>query len=181
LASLTNSDPIRRADYRRIAPEASHGNRRSRPIIWFKPEAMQSRLIIRSDSSAMPAVDRFVAAFVTENGIAPDEASRILILLEELLTNLMKYGYPDRPEGGRAEIGLALNDGRLEIEFIDDGCAFDPFAAPSPNLEAPLETRAPGGLGLHILRSLTDEARYERRNGSNVIRLSRVVALAKRP
>jgi len=129
----------------------------------------------------MPAVDRFVAAFVTENGIAADEASRILILLEELLTNSMKYGYSDRPECGHAEIGLALDGGRLEIEFIDDGCAFDPFAAPLPNLEVPLETRAPGGLGLHILRSLTDEARYERRNAKNVIRLSRIVALAKRP
>jgi serine/threonine-protein kinase RsbW len=129
----------------------------------------------------MPAVDRFVAAFVTENGIAPDEASRILILLEELLTNLVNYGYPDRPDCGRAEIGLALNDGRLEIEFTDDGCAFDPFGGPPPSLEVPLEARAPGGLGLHILRSLTDEARYERRNDSNVIRLSRVLGSPKRP
>ena len=87
---------------------------------------MQSRLIIRSDSSAMPEVDAFVAAFVREHGIAADEASRILILLEELITNLKKYGYPDRPECGRAEIVLAINGGRLEIEFIDDGCAFDP-------------------------------------------------------
>jgi anti-sigma regulatory factor (Ser/Thr protein kinase) len=129
----------------------------------------------------MPEVDGFVAAFVREHGIAADEASRILILLEELLTNLMKYGYPDRPECGRAEIVLALNGSRLEIEFIDDGCAFDPFAASPPNLEVPLETRTPGGLGLHILRSLTDEAHYERRNGNNVIHLSRVVAQPKRP
>jgi len=129
----------------------------------------------------MPLVDSFVAAFVTENGIAPDEASRILVLLEELLTNLMKYGYPDRPECGRAEIMLALNGGRLEIEFIDDGCAFDPFAAPSPDLEVPLETRTPGGLGLHILRSLTDEAHYERRNSNNVVRLSRVLGSPQRP
>ena len=142
---------------------------------------MQSRLIIRSDSSALAEVDGFVAAFVKEHGIAPDEASRIFILLEELITNLMKYGYPDRPECGRAEIVLALNDGRLEIEFIDDGCAFDPLKAPPPNLEGPLETRTPGGLGLHILRSLTDEAHYERRNGNNVIRLTRVVAPARRP
>jgi serine/threonine-protein kinase RsbW len=142
---------------------------------------MQSRLIIRSDSSAMPKVHAFVAAFVREQVIAQDEASRIFILLEELLTNSIKYGYPDRPECGRAEIVLALDGGRLEIEFIDDGCAFDPFAAPPPNLEEPLETRTPGGLGLHILRSLTDEARYERRNGNNVIRLSRVVTPAKRP
>ena len=129
----------------------------------------------------MRQVDGFVAAFVREYEIAADDASRILILLEELLTNLTKYGYPDRPEPGNAEIVLALVGNRLEIEFIDDGCAFDPFASSPPNLDEPPETRRAGGLGLHILRSLTDEARYERSDNNNVIRLSRVVTAAKRP
>ena len=140
---------------------------------------MQSRLIVQADSAAMRQVDAFVAAFVREEGIAADEAARILILLEELITNLMKYGYPDRAESGRAEIVLALNGSRLEIEFIDDGCEFDPFAGPTPNLDGALEERPVGGLGLHILRSLTDEARYERRNDTNVIRLSRLIASSR--
>ena len=142
---------------------------------------MQSRLIVRADSSAIRHVDGFVATFVRERRIADDEASRILILLEELLTNLIKYGYPGRSEPGQAEIVLALNGSRLEIEFIDDGCAFDPFAGPAPNLDGPPETRPIGGLGIHILRLLTDEARYERRNERNVIRLSRFVASADPP
>jgi serine/threonine-protein kinase RsbW len=142
---------------------------------------MQSRFIVPADSDAMRQVNAFVAAFVREQGIAADDADRILILLEELLTNLMKYGYPDRAEPGQAEIALALNGSRLEIEFIDDGCAFDPFAVPPPNLDEPLEARQVGGLGLHLLRSLTDEARYERCNDTNVIRLSRIVARAKVP
>ena len=127
----------------------------------------------------MRQVDDFVTAFVGEQGIAADEAARILILLEELLTNLMKYGYPDRAEPGQAEIMLELNGSRLEIEFIDDGCAFDPFAVAPPNLDEPPEARPVGGLGLHILRSMTDDSRYERRNETNVIRLSRTVAPAK--
>ena len=137
---------------------------------------MQSRLSVRVDSSAMRQVDGFVAAFVREYGIAADDTARILILLEELLTNLAKYGYPDRAEPGQAEIVLALNGGRLEIEFIDDGCAFDPSAGPLPNLDEPLEERPIGGLGLHLLRSLSDVVRYERRNNKNVIRLSRSIA-----
>lgn len=136
---------------------------------------MQSRFTVRADSVAMREVDDFVAAFVREEGIAADEAARILILLEELLTNLMKYGYPDRAEPGRAEVALAFSGSRLEIEFIDDGCAFDPFAGPPPNLDEPVEDRPVGGLGLHLLRSLTDEVSYERRNDRNVIRLSRAL------
>ena len=50
--------------------------------------AMRSRLIVRADSSAMRQVDGFVATFVRDNEIGQDEASRILVLLEELITNL---------------------------------------------------------------------------------------------
>jgi serine/threonine-protein kinase RsbW len=142
---------------------------------------MQSRLTVRADSAAMRQVDGFVTAFVREQEIAADEAARILIMLEELLTNLVKYGYPDRADPGQVEIVLVLNGSRLEIEFIDDGCAFDPFAAAPPNLDDPVEDRQVGGLGIHILRSMTDEARYERRLNKNVIRLSRMVASAKLP
>jgi serine/threonine-protein kinase RsbW len=139
---------------------------------------MQSRLIVQADSAAMRLVDAFVREFVREQGIAADEAARMLILLEELITNLIKYGHPDRAEPGQAEITLALDGSRLEIEFIDDGCAFDPLAAPPPNLDEALEDRQVGGLGIHILRSLTDEARYERRDDRNVIRLSRIIVSA---
>jgi anti-sigma regulatory factor (Ser/Thr protein kinase) len=136
---------------------------------------MQPRLIVRAGPDAMRQVDSFVLTFVKEHGIAADEGTRTLILLEELLTNLIKYGYPDQVEPGHVEINLALKANRLTIEFIDDGRAFDPFAEPIPNLDEPPENRPPGGLGLIILRSLSDETHYERRNQSNVIRLSRMV------
>ena len=127
----------------------------------------------------MPELNRFIAEFASNCGIADEESHRILIVLEELLTNLVKYGYVDRTEPGRAEIALELAGDRLEIEFIDDGCPFDPFAATTPSFEEPVETRAPGGLGLYILRSMCDQMRYERRNDSNVLRLTRVIASRK--
>ena len=134
---------------------------------------MQSRLIVQVDSNAMRQIDGFVAGFATEQGIAAQEVHRILILLEELLTNLMKYGYSDRSEPGRAEIALELIGSRLEIEFIDDGCEFNPFDQPELCFDEPLESRPVGGLGLHILRSMCDETSYERLDERNVIRLAR--------
>lgn len=137
---------------------------------------MQSRLIVTVDSDAVRRVDGFVTEFVSRREIATEEAHRILILLEELLTNLMKYGYTDGREPGRAEITLALSGDRLEIEFIDDGCAFDPFSGPPVDLDQPVEDRPLGGLGLYLLRSMCDETRYERRDERNVIRLARKIA-----
>jgi serine/threonine-protein kinase RsbW len=103
-------------------------------------------------------------------------------MLEELLTNLWRYGYPnqDEPEGV-AEVALELEGDQLTIEIGDDGQAFDPLASAAPSLDQSVESRPVGGLGIHIVCQLADEAHYSRRNGRNVMRLSRRVALLKRP
>jgi anti-sigma regulatory factor (Ser/Thr protein kinase) len=134
-------------------------------------------LTVRADAVAMGRVQDFVAAFATTHGLETAEMARIAILLEELLTNLVKYGYPTRTEPGMADIGLELDGSRLTIEFADDGRAFDPLAQPAPDLDLSHEDRSPGGLGIHILKALTAEARYSRIDDRNVIRLTRRVSL----
>lgn len=142
---------------------------------------MRDRLIVRVHSGAMHAMQGFVATFAAEQGLAADDRARILIVLEELFTNLSRYGYPNQSEPmGIAEVTLELEGSRLTIEFGDDGQAFDPLANAAPNLDQPANTRPVGGLGLHIVRELADESHYSRRDGRNVIRISRRVSLLKR-
>jgi anti-sigma regulatory factor (Ser/Thr protein kinase) len=136
---------------------------------------MQTRLAIQLDSDAMTQVRRMVADFVAEQRLDSDEHARILIVLEELLTNAIKYGYTNRSQLGSAEIALELKSAQLTIEYADDGDAFDPFGASAPDLERPIEERLLGGLGIHMVRSLAEGARYGRINDRNVIQLTRRV------
>jgi anti-sigma regulatory factor (Ser/Thr protein kinase) len=130
------------------------------------------------DDGAMSQVRAFVTDFAVQHAIEAEEQSRILIVLEELITNLAKYGYPNRPRGD-AEVALDIVGSQLTIEFMDDGDPFDPLQSPAPYLDAPLEERTPGGLGIHILRALADESRYRRIGERNVLQLTRHVALVK--
>lgn len=139
---------------------------------------MEARLTFQVDTDAMRQVRGFVTDFVALHAIAAEEQLRILIVLEELITNLAKYGYPNRL-GGNAEIALQLDGARLTIEFADDGDPFDPLQEPPPDLDSPIEERAPGGLGIHIVRALSEEARYRRDAGRNVLQLTRRVTLIK--
>jgi serine/threonine-protein kinase RsbW len=139
---------------------------------------MEARLTIHVDAGAMQQVRGFVRDFVAQHAIAAEEQSRILIVLEELITNLAKYGYPSRLDG-IAEVALQLDGTRLTIEVVDDGNPFDPFQEPPPNLDSPIEERALGGLGIHLVRALADEARYCRVSERNVLQLTRRVALIK--
>jgi len=76
----------------------------------------------------------------------------------------------------RIEVVLSLNAGELTIDFSDDGRPFDPLIAAPPDLDQPLADRPVGGLGLHILRSLVDHARYRRDGDRNRLVLTRAIA-----
>jgi serine/threonine-protein kinase RsbW len=134
---------------------------------------MQARLSLRVDKGALRRVRRFVAEFGAARRIGRAEQSRIAILVEELLTNLMKYGEPGHLRPARVNVTLCIVGKQLSIVFEDDGTAFDLLMQPAPDLDRPLEERPTGLLGLHIVRALADRVSYRRVRGRNVIRLVR--------
>jgi serine/threonine-protein kinase RsbW len=141
---------------------------------------MRAHLTVRVHDGAMREVEDFVDTFAAEHGLATDDRARTLIVLEELLTNLSRYGYSGKPEAaGVAEITLELEGDKLTIEFGDDGQPFDPLAKAAPDLEQSVESRPVGGLGIHMVRELAAEVHYNRRDDRNIIRLTRRVVLEK--
>ena len=103
-----------------------------------------------------------------ENDLAPALAARIHLALEEAVSNVIMYAYPEGTAGNM--VLDAVRDGnRLRFTLVDRGKAFDPTAAPEANLEAPLEERLVGGLGIHLVRSIMDSISYSRLDGKNVL------------
>ena len=91
--------------------------------------------------------------------------------LDELFTNIVSYGYRDTDEH---EIRLTLTEQHDALVMVleDDGVAFNPLSeAPEPDLDAGVEERRIGGLGVHFVKSLMDEVSYERSDGLNRITL----------
>jgi serine/threonine-protein kinase RsbW len=104
--------------------------------------------------------------FLEQRGVGGRGLYVANLTLEELGTNTLKYGYEDR---GPHEILLRLEvqPNSLLLLLEDDGHEFDPLKAPAPALDRPLEEREPGGLGLHLIRQMTEQMNYERRAGRN--------------
>src|SRR5262245_47280151 len=92
------------------------------------------------------------------------------LVAEEILTNLAKYGHDDGAAHW-AHVGLTLVAGDVILELTDDGRPFNPLAAPPPEFPAQAAERPIGGLGIHLVRSLVDEAEYVRRGSQNVLTL----------
>jgi len=98
------------------------------------------------------------------------------LAVEELGTNIIKYGYDDQNEH-RIRLSATCDKGALRMVLEDDGHEFNPCLAPEPDPNLSLQERAPGGWGLCLVRRLVAGLEYERRGGCNV--LSVVVPLAQ--
>lgn len=131
------------------------------------PEDMETlRLSLTNRLDALEtALDR-LDAFLDERGATPRLAYRVRLVTEELVTNTIKYGYDDTVEH-RIDLLLSLGPpARLRIE--DDGHPFDPTAQTlAVAVDAPLDERPIGGLGLYMVRAETTALSYQRCDGLN--------------
>ena len=101
----------------------------------------------------------------------PELLYQIELVLEEIGTNIIKYGQDGEKET-EIQITLTSDSKSLTMEIFDTGKAFDPFAdAPPPDLESDVPDRPIGGLGVYLVRKLMDEASYRREDGMNKVTL----------
>ena len=90
------------------------------------------------------------------------------LALDELVTNVILYGYDD-PVGQEVIIRIDAQPAQITALVEDGGREFDPLAMPAPDLNAPLHQRELGGLGVHLVRNLMDEVTYRRDGGKNLL------------
>ena len=129
-------------------------------------------LTLKNDLSELARCAEAIEAHGESRGWPMKWIMNVNLSLDELITNVISYGYRDA--AGEHEIRAALTEreGSLVVVLEDDGYEFDPFSeAPEPDLEAGVEERRIGGLGVHFVKSLMDEVAYERRDGCNRITL----------
>jgi anti-sigma regulatory factor (Ser/Thr protein kinase) len=116
-----------------------------------------------------------VRRFLEMHGVGEEDVTRIDVALDEILTNAVNYGFEDG-EAHEILLSLSIAADCLAIEVQDDGRPFDPLGIPEPDLDADLESRQIGGLGMHFVRTLLDRVSYSRRNGWNVLSLEKQLA-----
>lgn len=132
-------------------------------------------LEVRNTDAAMASAAEAAENWLEQNGVGRQTAYFILLAIEELVTNCIKYAWNDGAEH-TIVVELTAEEQAVRLVAIDDGGAFDPFSAPPPALTGDAGERPIGGLGLHLLREMADEIAYERRDGTNRLTLTKRTA-----
>lgn len=106
------------------------------------------------------------------HGATMKNIMNINIAVEEIFVNVCKYAYEGKENKG-VEVDLSF-DGDVEIiTFIDEGMPFDPLNKVDPNINAPIEERNIGGLGIYMVKKSMDKCDYKFENNKNIFRMEK--------
>jgi anti-sigma regulatory factor (Ser/Thr protein kinase) len=124
----------------------------------------------RRGINALPEVFVFLAKFVDHQQVDEKTAFCINLVVEELFTNMVRHN-----EGGGDTIAVSLDrqDNRVHLELVDtDVEPFDPATADVPPVDAGIDERRPGGLGIYLVNKMVDELKYNYEAEKRTMRIS---------
>lgn len=125
---------------------------------------------IRNDHAELSALIEDAESSLSSRGVSLGLIHHVILSLEELVTNTIKYGYP---EGGVHDVSVSVSTraGELLLDVVDGGKEFDPTGVIASHVMDDISDRPIGGLGIHLIRNLSNRFEYKRENGNNHIRV----------
>ena len=130
------------------------------------------RMVVQpSLETSLRRVAAFVERFAGSEGFDESTMYRINLALDELLTNTIEHGFPDRVDEAQISVAMRIEGEQIVVRYEDNGPAFNPLEAVDQDTELELEERPIGGLGLQLIAATFDAVDYERSDGRNVTTL----------
>ncbi len=116
---------------------------------------------------------RFVVDGLRENNYDKAFVDKIHLVAEEIILNVIDYAYPDNPGDIEIEYWIDETD-NLTMTISDWGVAFNPLETGDPRIDAPVEDREIGGLGIFLTKQIMNDLEYRRENNKNILTMKKV-------
>ena len=129
---------------------------------------MEFHIVLRNKIEEIVRMTEFVDEISRELNLSVEDSFNIRLAIEEAVTNVIMYAYPQTVEG---DILLSAREEGDVIVFqlVDSGNEFDPTLQPDADVTSSLEDREIGGLGIFLIRQLMQSVSYSRIDGKNVL------------
>src|SRR5690606_27023243 len=109
-------------------------------------------LKLRNDLGEITRLSEELEVICEQHGVSMNTLMALNLSLEEAVTNVIHYGF----DGGDhvIDVELIVADGSVLATITDDGKEYNPLARADPDVNAPLEERQIGGLGVLLVKKL---------------------------
>jgi serine/threonine-protein kinase RsbW len=129
---------------------------------------------LKNDLSELKTLCQHLKKFGHVSGLSEACITDVNICLDELFTNITAYGFADDLEH-IIRFTINLDNHVLTLIIEDEGIPFNPLEKKDPEIPADLIDVRIGGLGIHIVRKLMNDIRYERKQGRNKLTLKKFI------
>ena len=123
-------------------------------------------------SAKVEEVSKIISFVVEQTELVklhPKRVMQLQLAVEEVVINICSYAYQNPP--GEILVRVGIEQSRFVVALIDEGIPFDPLTLDEPDVNAVLEERQVGGLGIHLIRRIMDEFHYHREGKQNITTL----------
>ncbi|MFZ4286031.1 ATP-binding protein [Variovorax sp. HJSM1_2] len=151
----------------------------------LRSEDAGERLVCRAELASLPALQDVVATICKRGRVSDAECHDLQLIVEEACANVIHHAYPAGECGPLAlEVRIVQGDvdgsagaRRMVLTLEDQGKPFDPLRVVPVDTSLAVEARALGGLGVHLIRQLSDHQHYQRSpSRGNVLTLEKYLA-----
>ena len=137
-------------------------------------------LQVKNQLFEIQRLSALVEAFAREHQMPGSSAFQINLVLDELVTNVISYGYRDGAEH-LIDLRMKLSGEELTIVMEDDGLPFNPLEQAAPQLDKPIAEKEVGGLGIFLVRKLMESVEYRREADKNILVMKKKISFASPP
>ena len=133
---------------------------------------MKKDLCLKNRISELARVHQFVSEIAEELHLDAELCMNLTLVLEEMVTNVISYAYPADTV---ADIELSAESDGRQLTFVlsDQGKAFDPTQAETPDFDISPVDRRIGGMGIYIVRNIMNQVTYQRLEGRNLLTMTK--------
>jgi anti-sigma regulatory factor (Ser/Thr protein kinase) len=129
------------------------------------------RVSLANQMGEIRRVNAALGDFLSEEGVPDRTIHHVKLVVEELVSNIVRYGFDDAGPGQRIEVDVRTEPRKIAVTIVDSGRPFNPNDAPSPTpLAKHLQEQRVGGLGIFLVKKLSSELTYARENNRNRVR-----------
>lgn len=127
----------------------------------IRSEMLKHQIETNSSLENLPNLRHFIEKSSESMGISEEVMFNFKLALDEIVTNINSHGY-NSENGGPISLNYIMRDDKISLEIEDEGLAFNTSLEASVDVDADIDDRSIGGLGLFMVQEMMDKVEYER-------------------
>ncbi len=128
-------------------------------------------LTVDAKPGSLSEIKTFVAGELEAMGCPENTGKQLLIVVDEIFANIANYAYEGEEGYAVVHLEAGSEPRSVVMTFLDSGIPFDPLTMKAPDTSLKARERKIGGLGIFMVRKLTDEVSYEYADGKNMLKV----------